>query len=121
MSNDFEDFPVYQKALNFVREINLLCKTSETAQFLFLKDQIRRASTSILLNIAEGSAKWNKKDKTNFYRIGLASATECVAAIDIFLAYDLIGNFQASELKADLKDVTNGLQALIFYVNKRAK
>jgi four helix bundle protein len=61
MPKTFEDFPVYRKGLNLIREIEALCQKIKGGQFNFLKDQIRRASASILLNIAEGAGKWSKK------------------------------------------------------------
>lgn len=48
-----------------------------------LKDQIVRASSSICLNIAEGSAKPTEKDRKRFYRIALGSCREVQAVIEM--------------------------------------
>jgi four helix bundle protein len=42
-----------------------------------------RASYSIVLNIAEGSAKQTKPDRKNFFTIARGSVFECVAILDI--------------------------------------
>ena len=49
----------------------------------YLKDQILRASSSIVLNLAEGSAKPTVKDQAKFYFIALGSLRETQAALDL--------------------------------------
>lgn len=48
-----------------------------------LADQLDRASTSIVLNIAEGSGEFSPQEKRRFYRIALRSAAECAACLDL--------------------------------------
>jgi four helix bundle protein len=47
-----------------------------------LKDQLNRAATSIMLNIAEGAGKLRPKDKSRFYSISRGSALESAAIYD---------------------------------------
>ena len=54
-----------------------------SAALAALGDQLRRASTSILLNLAEGTGKFDK-DARRFYAIARGSALECAAIIDTF-------------------------------------
>ena len=49
----------------------------------YVKDQLGRASFSIILNIAEGSGKSSTKDRKNYFIIARASVFECVAVIDV--------------------------------------
>jgi four helix bundle protein len=48
----------------------------------YLADQLRRASTSITFNIAEGAGEFAPRDKARFYRIARRSASECAAILD---------------------------------------
>ena len=47
------------------------------------KDQWLRASASVALNLAEGSAKPTKKDQKKFYYIAFGSLRECMAILDL--------------------------------------
>ena len=78
---DFEKLEVYSKAKIFNRQIQkfLLTGTLDNAS----KNQLRRASLSIALNIAEGSGRNSKADKRNFFVIARGSTFECVAICDI--------------------------------------
>jgi len=49
----------------------------------YLVDQVRRASTSIQANIAEGAGEFSPADKARFYRMALRSASECAAWLDV--------------------------------------
>ena len=50
----------------------------------YLKDQLRRASSSVVLNLVEGNARRTKKDKRRMYNYAYASAKEVQACL--FLA-----------------------------------
>ena len=44
-----------------------------------LADQLTRAATSIVLNIAEGAGKYSNGDKRRYYLSAVGSTTECAA------------------------------------------
>lgn len=48
-----------------------------------LRDQLRRASASIPLNIAEGAGEFSPADKTKFYRYARRSTSESMAILDL--------------------------------------
>jgi four helix bundle protein len=49
----------------------------------FVHDQLGRASFSIVLNIAEGSGKFSKPDRKNYFTTARGSVFECAAILDI--------------------------------------
>lgn len=55
-----------------------------------LADQLKRASTSIALNIAEGAGEYSRADKARFYRMAKRSATECAAILDVARTFAII-------------------------------
>ena len=72
-----KNFKTYQIALKLNRE------TLKLKLPYYLGDQLRRASSSTVLNIAEGSGKITKKDQQKFYAIALGSLREVQAIMDI--------------------------------------
>ena len=49
----------------------------------FLKDQLERASLSVVLNLSEGSARPTPKDRARFYAISYASLKEVQSLLTI--------------------------------------
>src|SRR5262249_25843255 len=54
-----------------------------------LRDQLDRASVSIVLNIAEGAGRFSPPDKARFYGIARGSATDSAAIVDVVLSRGL--------------------------------
>ena len=50
-----------------------------------LRDQLRRASSSMVLNLAEGAGEFRASDKARFYRFSRRSGGECLAILDLVL------------------------------------
>ncbi len=81
-SFDFEKLDVYQVTLNFVLLTNESSKEFPRGT-AHISDQLLRASTSILLNIAEGAGEFAPLEKIRFYRMARRSATECAAILQL--------------------------------------
>ena len=80
---DAQRLDVYRVALEFqVLSATLLPRRGQSA----LRDQLDRASASIVLCIAEGVGRSSRPDKARFYTIARGSATECAAIVDIAMA-----------------------------------
>jgi four helix bundle protein len=74
-----ERLDVYRVALEFLSLASQLGHRAPAP----LRDQLDRASASIVLNIAEGAGRMSGRDKARFYVIARGSATECAAVLDI--------------------------------------
>lgn len=80
---DAEKLDCYRLAVEFQSlAVRLLPKRG----YAGLRDQLDRASVSIVLNIAEGAGRFSPADKARFYAIARGSATECAAVVDIALS-----------------------------------
>jgi four helix bundle protein len=80
---DHERLDVYRAALDFVALVDELIERLPRG-CAHLTDQLERAATSIVLNIAEGAGEFSRNDKARFYRMSRRSATESAAVLDIF-------------------------------------
>jgi four helix bundle protein len=72
----FEDLHVWQEARNLVREIYLAAKGTGFRKDFSLRDQITRASTSTMSNIAEGFERGSRKEFIQFLNIAKGSNGE---------------------------------------------
>ena len=72
-----KNFRTYHLAVSFFR------LTRELKLGHVLSDQLTRASSSIVLNLAEGGAKSSKKDRKRFFEIALGSLRESQAILDL--------------------------------------
>ena len=88
MPFDHERLDVYQAALDFIIIANDIVERLPRGRG-HLADQLARASTSIVLNIAEGAGKFSPGDKRRYYLSACGSATECAAILDICLRLKL--------------------------------
>ena len=108
MSFRFLKFKVYIDSLNLHREIVRFTRKFPK-EFYYLKDQIRRSSLSIVLNIAEGSAKTSDKDFRRYLENSMGSANETAAALNVAFAEKLIPESSYLELLNLCKEVVNQL------------
>ena len=88
---DFEKLEVYKKSKRFNSEVRLLIKSTDLDRST--SNQLMRASLSICLNLAEGSGRFTKPDRRNFFVIARSSVFEVVAIIDILKHFRISGSF----------------------------
>ena len=73
--------------------------------YAYLSDQLKRAMSSVPLNIAEGNARRSYPDRKRFFTMALASASEVSAIIDIAVAYRLLSQSKSEEIQDGLLQV----------------
>src|SRR3989344_9539067 len=78
----FNEFRVYQLAKELHKEIFEFTKKFPR-ELEYLVNQIRRASLSVVLNIAEGSGKSSDRDFNRYIHNALGSVYEVTACLDI--------------------------------------
>jgi four helix bundle protein len=77
----YEKLEVYKKAYEANKNVYRLLKENQIIM-PYIKNQLGRASLSIMLNIAEGSAKFSDKDRRNFFITARGSVFECSSLIN---------------------------------------
>ena len=96
---DHENLDVYHRSIDFLTvALHLVARLPRAEREL--RDQLKRASMSVPLNIAEGSGKPAPADRARFYAIARGSAMECGALLDVCRVADFVTVAEAEEVKA---------------------
>ena len=77
-----------------------------------LRDQLRRASLSVPLNIAEGTGKGDGAERVRFHRIARGSAMECAALVDVLRIQGVLTVEEARDAKDLLRRISAMLTAM---------
>lgn len=108
---DFEKLDVYQKAKSFNREVlKFIVKNDLNGA---TKNQLQRASLSIVLNVAEGSSRFSKADRKNFFTIARGSVFECVAIFDFLQDEHVMDKGLFDKFYMDAEELSKMLFAMI--------
>ena len=106
-----EDLDVYQAAIAFVAVAVRLWETWPRG-YGSLTEQLKKAATSIPLNIAEGYGKRSRADQARFFHIARGSAHECGAVLDTSKVLDLVDEQTYVEAKTLLARIVSMLVRL---------
>ena len=108
----FEQLEVYKKAFQANQKVYRLLKANKQIP-PYAKNQLGRASLSIVLNIAEGSGKYSPKDRRNFYVTARGSVFECVSMICFLYAEEELSRDVKDDLYAALDEISRILYVMI--------
>lgn len=81
---------LWQEAMALVLQVYELTKTFPREEEFGLKSQLRRASVSVVSNIAEGLARKSNNDKLHFLNISQSSLSELDTQVEISLRLQYI-------------------------------
>jgi four helix bundle protein len=93
---NFRNTRIYGRAIELV-ELSAVVVAELPVGCGFLADQLRRASSSVVLNFAEGHDKGSLKEQRRYFRIARGSAMEVAAALDVGLHLSAIRAAQHSK------------------------
>jgi four helix bundle protein len=108
---DFQKLEVYQKSKNFCKEI--IATLSEKSFDRATNDQLRRASFSMMLNIAEGTSWFSDKDRKNFFVIARGSSFEYEAIMEYLVETKEIDQKTFDDNEKRLDEISRMLFGLI--------
>ena len=112
----FEDLAVWKDARKFTNKIYNLTNKFPKEELYGLTSQIRRATVSIMANIAEGFDRRSDKELTNFLSIARASSSE--VQNDLYVAIDLeyISQAEFNQLYQEAKKIAKQINGLMTYL-----
>jgi four helix bundle protein len=97
----FQKLTVYQLALVYIDRVNDLIIDLPESERFNLSSQIRRAATSIALNIAEGSTSQSDPEQHLFLGLALRSYLETIACLDLVEQRSYLDKQQMNQLREE--------------------
>ncbi|RYY87574.1 MAG: four helix bundle protein [Chitinophagaceae bacterium] len=105
--------PVYTSARKVVIETYKATKDFPADERFALVQQIRRAATSVHLNIAEGCSRKSEAERKRYFEVSRGSLIEVDAALDVAEDLDYVNKEKVSELGAAIIATFKQLSGLI--------
>ncbi len=113
MITNHKDLKVWQRSINFVKEIYKLSNNFPDREIFGLTSQMRRAAVSIPSNIAEGAARNGKTEFIRFLYISLGSLAETETQLIIANELNYLSNETYNEISDELIIIRKMLLSLI--------
>jgi four helix bundle protein len=117
-AKSFEELDVWKNGKKFTVLIYKVSNSKTFSSDFSLRDQLRRASVSIISNIAEGFERNGNKEFIRFLKIAKGSAGEIRAQLYIAFELDYISNSEFKELYGEINLISKQLSSLITYLRK---
>jgi len=114
----FEDLNAWKIARELTRDIYRITSLDEFSRDFGLKDQIRRASVSIMSNIAEGFERDGNKEFGNFLSISKASAGEVQSQLYVALDQNYISREEFDAIYSKAKESGRVIVGLANYLKQ---
>ncbi|MBU3925883.1 four helix bundle protein [Patescibacteria group bacterium] len=113
----FVKLEVYQKALKFTGEVYKFSNLLPDDERFGIVSQLRRATTSIVLNIAEGAGAGSDMEFKRFLRMSLRSTYEVNSIFDIIKELGLSDLESVENLRKNLDEISAMIFGLIKSLN----
>lgn len=116
---------LHEKLRCYSKSVDLagaLCKEAATwpRGMGYLADQLRRAMSSIVLNISEGNGRKSQVERRRFFEVARASAAEVNSCLDLMLAFGLVESSRGMKYKEGIESISKMLWGLMRY-NQQSK
>ena len=108
----FRQLRVYINSKELVKHVYGLLKKFPEEEKYALCNQIRRAVTSIPINIAEGFGRFSSKEKTRFIEISFGSLTETSCELEISYELGYITKEEYEEVEKQIIIISKQLSNL---------
>lgn len=112
----FEEMEAWRKARQLTRCIYAITKRRPFAADVELKRQIRRATISVMSNIAEGFERGSNREFAQFLSVAAGSAGEVRSQLYVALDEGYITASEFRDLATQTRDITKMVYGLINYL-----
>ncbi|NOS69529.1 MAG: four helix bundle protein [Verrucomicrobia bacterium] len=117
-AQQFEDLHVWQDARALVKDIYTVSKQRAFYRDFGLRDQIRRAATSTMSNIAEGFERGYRKEFIQFLSIAKGSTGEVRSQLYVALDQEYVTEKEFTALRDAALSLSRRIAKFISYLEK---
>ncbi|MBS4015750.1 MAG: four helix bundle protein [Candidatus Latescibacteria bacterium] len=114
----FEDIEAWKKARVLTNKIYGICRTDNFRKDYDLINQMKRASVSVMANIAEGFARRTNKELINFLGMAHGSVAELQSHLYVALDQKYLARKDFSILYDEANGVSKLIQGFVNYLKK---
>jgi four helix bundle protein len=107
----FEGLEIYGLAIELARLVYDASRRFPREEMFGLTAQLRRAATSVALNIAEGAGRGTKRDFSHFIDVASGSLFETVASLHLAEQLSFVTPDQVSDLHARAETLSRKLSS----------
>lgn len=107
----FERLGIWQKSVDFADDVYSITKSFPRSELFGMTSQLRRSSSSISANIAEGSSRSSSKDFSRFVEIAFGSLCETVSHCTLARRQQLLSEEQYSTIYTAAAELSRMLSA----------
>ena len=119
MAGGFKELQIYQRSYVAVKAVYAMTEKFPERERYGVTDQLRRASLSIPLNIAEGYGKKDSQSEFNRYlRIALGSANEVMVLLDFSKDMSYIPEEKHQKAYVEYEEICKMINAFIKKTSK---
>jgi len=111
-SQSYKDLLVWQKSIQFVKEIYMVTEDFPQSEKFGLVDQLRRAAVSVPSNIAEGHGRSSSKERKQFTSLARGSAAELETQLIVAKELGFINDAQFIQLEKSIVEILKMLSGL---------
>ena len=115
----FENLDAYKSARILVRDIYKLQHKFPKYETYALGDQVRRSTSSMTSNLAEGSGRNSFKEKIHFIEIAYGSMMEAFSQLQIAQDLEYLTDADVDAIRPQFVDVAKMLSGLKSYFEKQ--
>lgn len=108
----FEKLKVWEESRLFVKWIYDTTESFPTSERFGLSGQLRRASVSVVSNLAEGSARKSPKDQAHFFQIAYSSLIEVLNQLIVSTDLGFMSNEKLKEGRSSIELLTPRVSSL---------
>ncbi|MBC7862915.1 MAG: four helix bundle protein [Bacteroidia bacterium] len=119
--NSYKDLIVWQRAIDIAVEVYKITKKFPSDEIFGLTSQVRRASYSVSLNIAEGHGRNTTKSFLNFLRIAKGSLDELESGFILATRLEFVKEEELKKLNDSITQEMKMLVSLIKVLELKVK